>query len=127
MRYMTVTLLVSLCLALGFGIFCCQYTARLHDEYRQQIESVSSAIQKESWEDALNMTRALEETWEQHAKLLSLFTDHHHVDAVSLGLSQLRVSIQERERYHALLYAAEIGETLALIDSRDAFVLKNIL
>ena len=35
--------------------------------------------------------------------------------------------IEEMEKYHALLYVAEFCESLALIDSRDAFVLKNIL
>jgi len=127
MRFMTITLILALCLSLGLGIFCSLYTSHLHHEYRLQIESVSSAIQEESWESALNKTRSLEESWKRHAKFLSLFTAHNEVDAVSLGLTQLRVSIEENERYHALLYAAELCETLALIDSRDAFVLKNIL
>lgn len=127
MRAITITLILALCLALALGIFCTLYTRHLHQEYRQQMDHVSAAIQDEAWENALNMTRTLEEKWEKHARLLSLFTEHSQVDAVSLGLTQLSVSIEEKERYHALLYAAEICETLALIDSRDAFVLKNIL
>ena len=127
MRAITITLLICMFIALSLGIFCSCYTHHVSQEYQLQIEDTAFAIQENQWKDALEKILFLEKHWEKHAHILSLFTDHGEVDAVSLALTQLRVSIEEQERYHALLYAAEICETLVLIHSRAAFVLKNIL
>ena len=127
MRATAVTVLIAFCLSLALGIFCTRYTHHIALEYQQQIEDTALAIQEEQWQAALEMTLMLEKAWENHARLLSFFTDHSEVDAVSLGLTLLRVSIEEKERSHALFYAAELCQTLALVRARDAFVLKNIL
>ena len=54
---------------------------------------------------------------------------HESVERMLLAqrATEMGLSIEEMEKYHALLYVAEFCESLALIDSRDAFVLKNIL
>lgn len=127
MRSIAVTVLLALALALGLGIFCSLYTRNLNVHYHQQIEGVILSIREKDWEAALEKNRALEADWKTQARVLSLLSDHALIDSVSLGLTQLRVSLEEREGYHALLYAAELQEALELIDSRDTFVLKNIL
>ena len=127
MRSMIIIVAICLVLSLGLGVFCSLYTRKLSDDYQQQMDAITSALNAGQWKTALDRTRNMEEKWENHARILSLFTDHAQVDAVSFSLTQLRVYIEEMEKYHALLYVAEFCESLALIDSRDAFVLKNIL
>lgn len=127
MRTMLLTVCISLLLALGLGIFCSLYTHHLSRDYRQDLAAVSHAIQSAQWDAALNTTRSLAKDWEKHAGILSLFVSHNEVDAVSLGFSQLLVSLEAKEGYHALLYAAELCDSLDLLSSRDAFMLKNIL
>ena len=127
MRGMIIAVAISFFLALGMGIYCGESSRQVSEEFIVRIEEVAAAIQMEQWESALQLIRAAEKAWENQSKTLAMWVNHGDVDEVSVGLTQLRISLQEKEKYHALLYAAELNEALALIYHRDALALKNIL
>lgn len=127
MRAMTVTVAVVLALVLAIGIFCGLHSRNTSERYKVRIEEVATAILQEKWEESLRLIREAEQDWEDESGTLAMWVNHEDVDVVSVGMAQLRVSIEEGERYHALLYAAELEEALTLIYQRDAFSLKNIL
>lgn len=127
MRAMTATVAIVLVLVLAIGIFCGLHSRNASENYKVRIEEAAVAIRQENWEEALRLTRETEQDWEQESGTLAMWVNHADVDEVSVGMAQLRVSIEERESYHALLYAAELEEALTLIYQRDAFSLKNIL
>ena len=127
MRGMMVTVAVAFILALGLGIYCGEKSRILSEEFIVRIEEIAAAVKQEKWEKALALERETEQAWESQSKTLSMWVNHGDVDEVSVGLAQLRISLQEREKYHVLLYAAELNEALTLIYHRDALALKNIL
>ena len=127
MRGMTVTVAIAFCLALGLGIYCGERSRIVSEEFIVRIEEIAVWVQQEQWDNAMAELRATEKAWEDQSRTLSMWVNHGDVDAVSVGLAQLRISLQEKEAYHALLYAAELDEALSLIYHRDTLMLKNIL
>lgn len=91
------------------------------------MEEISALISLRRWEEALQHARSAQQDWEEKSPLLSMWVSHENVDEVGIGLSHLNISIQQQEEFHALLYIAEICESLSLIYQKDAFSLKNIL
>lgn len=127
MRGMTATVCVSLALIVGIGLACGVYSHRISQEYTVAVERIAAEIRMENWEESLGMARALGQSWQERSDLLSMWVNHADVDAVTVGMAQFQASIEAREKYHSLLYSAELEEALALIYFRDAFALKNIL
>ena len=127
MRGMLITVILSFLLVLGMGIYFGMSSKNVSEAFIIYIEEAEAAIQEEEWEEALRLIRAIEKEWEKRSRVLSMWVNHGDVDDVSVGLAQLRISAEEKEKYHALLYAAELDEALSLIYHRDALALKNIL
>lgn len=127
MRGMLTTAALSLILIIALGLVCTHQSRRASEIFGLLTEEVSAAIAQEDWEKALNLTRKMEQDWQKRESTLALFVNHEDVESVSMGLCQMRISLEEREKYHALLYAEELKEALSLMGDRDAFTLKNIL
>lgn len=127
MRGMTATVVISFLLVLVLGICCGERSRIVSEDFILRIEEAATAVKQEKWERALELARETEKAWQEQSAALAMWVNHGDVDDVSVGLSQFRVSIDEKEKYHALLYAAELDEALSLIYHRDALALKNIL
>ena len=127
MRGMMATVAVTLALVLAIGFLCGAHSKSASEDYQVAVEEVATAIRQERWEDALTMARQAEQNWQEEGATLAMWVNHQDLDEVSLGFAQLRVSIEQRETYHALRCIAELEEGLSLIYQRDAFSLKNIL
>ena len=127
MRGVTIAVAIAFLLALGLSIYCGERSRQVSEEFIVRIEEVAAAVYMDQWEKALQLARGTEKAWETQSQTLAMWVNHGDVDEVSVGLAQLRISLQEKEKYHALLYAAELNEALALLHHRDALALKNIL
>jgi len=127
MRGMVITVICSFFLVLGMGLYFEESSKHVSESFIIRIEEAEAAIKEEKWEEALGLIQGIEKEWAERSRVLSMWVNHGDVDDVSVGLAQLRVSAEEKEKYHALLYAAELDEALSLIYHRDALALKNIL
>lgn len=124
---MIITVILSILLVAAIGLFCGFSSLHTSQNFQIRMEEISALISLHHWEEALNLSRGAQQDWEEKSPLLSLWVSHENVDEVGIGLSHLSISIQQKEEYHALLYIAEICESLSLIYQKDAFSLKNIL
>lgn len=127
MRSMIITVCLSLLLVIAIGVFCGISSLHTSQNFQIRMEEISALISLRRWEEALQHARSAQQDWEEKSPLLSMWVSHENVDEVGIGLSHLSISIQQQEEYHALLYIAEICESLSLIYQKDAFSLKNIL
>lgn len=127
MRSMIITVCISLLLVIAIGVFCGISSLHTSQNFQTRMEEISALISLRRWEEALQHARSAQQDWEEKSPLLSMWVSHENVDEVGIGLSHLSISIQQQEEYHALLYIAEICESLSLIYQKDAFSLKNIL
>lgn len=126
MRSMIITVCLSLLLVIAIGVFCGISSLHTSQNFQIRMEEISALISLRRWEEALQHARSAQQDWEEKSPLLSMWVSHENVDEVGIGLSHLSISIQQQEEYHALLYIAEICESLSLIYQKDAFSLKNI-
>ncbi|MBQ4075474.1 MAG: DUF4363 family protein [Clostridia bacterium] len=126
MRSMIITVCISLLLVIAIGVFCGISSLHTSQNFQIRMEEISALISLRRWEEALQHARSAQQDWEEKSPLLSMWVSHENVDEVGIGLSHLSISIQQQEEYHALLYIAEICESLSLIYQKDAFSLKNI-
>ena len=127
MRAMTATVAISLALILALSAACGLYSRRISEDFRLETQRTAAAIREDRWQEAMDRVRRLERQWEKRSEILAMWVNHGDVDEVSIGFARLRLSIEAEERYHSLRCAEELEEALALIYSRDAFTLKNIL
>ena len=126
MRAIAWTTAVSLALILALGLGCGAYSRGVSREFTEGLRAAEENIQSEAWDKALSSAEGMKKAWEEKAELLSLWVNHAAVDEVTVAFSQLRVAVLQKEACHALLFAAQLREALALIDSQDAFALKNV-
>lgn len=126
MRGILITLAVTLALILGIGIFSGNYSRFVSEEMQGQMKQMETLIRDGEFAKSGRMLKDLQESWQQRSNILSMWVNHGDVDDVSCGLRQLEVSLEQRQPYFSLLYAAEVQEALAHIYHRDALMLKNI-
>ena len=99
------------------GLSCGYTSKQVSESMRQEALGLVQAVKAGNRETAMTGTLQLAEKWQDTRKLLCLWVNHQDLDAVSVGLQQLKVSVEAGETYHALLYLAELDEALALIYS----------
>jgi len=99
MRGMLITVILSFLLVLGMGIYFGMSSKNVSEAFIIYIEEAEAAIQEEEWEEALRLIRAIEKEWEKRSRVLSMWVNHGDVDDVSVGLAQLRISAEEKEKW----------------------------
>lgn len=127
MRSMIFTVIASLAVVIGIGLFCGFYSLRTGENFQIRAEEISVLVRQQRWDEALSQSLQMEKDWEKISRLLSMWVSHESVDDVGIGLSRLSISLRMQEEYHSLLYIAEISTSLSMIYQKDAFSLKNIL
>lgn len=127
MRGLTWTVIISFLLILGIGIFSGRYSHFISDEMRGQLRPMGRHIQGEQWDEAARMAEEMEKTWQKRGDILSMRVNHGDVDEVSAGLLRLRASLEARDEFHSLLYAAELSGAVSRVYHRNSLQLKNIL
>jgi len=127
MRLMLGTVIVSFILSILLVFFCGMTSHRICVYFQLRMKETDALIRKAGWQEALSMVSQAQAYWKAQSPLLSMWAPHQSIDDVTSGLQLLCISIEEREKYHALLYSAEISAALSLIFQQDAFALKNIL
>lgn len=127
MRGLTVTVLISLALILGIGLFSGNYSRFISEEMQEQTELLTQRIASGEWTEAEKMAEEMAHAWKGRGDVLSMWVNHADVDDVSAGLEKLQVSIRARETFYSQLCAAELREALDHVYHRDSLRLKNIL
>lgn len=127
MRSLIITLLCCFALVMGLSLFCGISSRNASRQYQERLEEIQIAIQDKQWNQAKRLSVQTEKDWKDQSPFLSMWVHHDIVDSITIGLSQLIISIENQEEYHTLLYLAEIGESVSFIYQKDAFSLKNIL
>ena len=127
MRAMIWVVAVTAVLVALIGGFCGAYSSDASQAMRNRVTEMNAVVRSGNTEAAMAEALQLEAEWQEKSALLSLWVNHQDIDDVSIGIQQLKVSIEEGEDYFALRYLAELDEALAHIYHRDAFKLRNIL
>ncbi|MBE5786796.1 MAG: DUF4363 family protein [Clostridiales bacterium] len=127
MRALTWTVIccgaLLLLLGLGLGIF----SRHIIGPHQISLAAMTAAVEREQWAQAVRDAQAAEQKWQKQAMLLSLWAQHEDVNDVAAGWAQLKIALQEQNRYEALLILRHLSDALTMICDRDAFALKNIL
>lgn len=127
MRAMIWVAAVTAALMALIGGFCGAYSSDTSRELREQVTQMTAVVRSGDGEAAMAEALRLEDAWREKSAMLSLWVNHQDIDDVSVGIQQLKVSVEEGETYFALRYLAELDEALAHLYHRDAFMLRNIL
>ena len=127
MRAMIWVVAVTAALVALIGGFCGAYSSNTSQALRSRVMEMNAVVLSGNAEAAMAQALRLEEAWQEKSALLCLWVNHQDIDDVSVGIQQLKVSIEVGETHDALRYLAELDEALAHIYHRDAFKLRNIL
>ena len=127
MRCLAWTALGCAALLLALGLGCGLYSRQIAHPYHLTLSDIASSVDQEQWTQAAHTARGAELEWKKQSSLLFLFANHEDVNAVASGWAQLKIALQEKQRYESLLILQQLSDALTMIHDRDAFALKNVL
>ncbi|NLB53694.1 MAG: DUF4363 family protein [Syntrophomonadaceae bacterium] len=124
---MLISILIALILLIGTGIWTNGYLQTSSDKLGLQIEEICRDIEQESWDDAENKTRMLENTWQQSAKWWPVFLDHQEMDNIEFSLAKAKAFVESENKPLSLGQLSELKLMIEHLPIKEEINLKNIL
>lgn len=121
-----VTIGVILAAVIGFSLWGVYKIHVSVEEISAGLESVSQQIEKGEYENAVKVTRVLEEKWKDSGRIFGAYLKHELTDQVGKNLTRLSVCLEEEERLESLATISEIGYDLRRIYENELPLMKNI-
>lgn len=103
------------------------YLNQLIDNYEQHLTSAHQSALQGSWDSAAQLTRQVEEDWQEHDFYLHVMLPHKDIDAIHLTFREVReyLELEETDQYTAA--NAKLMAQLGLLAEMEQLNIKNIL
>lgn len=90
-------------------------------------QEILALIRAGDMEQAKEKTHALDEAWDEKAKILEMMVDHKSTDDVRFAFSKLLAALECGDRAAALIYAGELEGGLEHVCERQTVSAENLL
>ena len=118
--------LLILALTVSGGIWADFYLNSVAEDVEKYCDKISQT-QEESDEFYENTYNELNEYWQKKKKTLSVIIDHVHIGEVDKSLSEMEVSIDNREYKEMFLALARVKTVIETVAQNEHFHLNSIL
>lgn len=126
MRVKLTVMLVALSLLIALSAVEQVAVRRVTDAALLQADEITERIRNGEMQEALKKTRALDEAWDEKAKLLEILVDHGSTDDVRYALSRLIAAIESGDASAAMIYAGELEGGVEHVLERQQLTLENL-
>ena len=126
MRVKLTVMLVALSLLIALSAAEQVAVRRVTDAALLQVNEIAERIGNGEMQEALKKTRALDEAWDEKAKLLEILVDHGSTDDVRYALSRLIAAIESGDASAAMIYAGELEGGVEHVLERQQLTLENL-
>ena len=127
MRVKLTVMLVALSLLIALSAVEQVAVRRVTDAALLQADEITERIRNGEMQEALKKTHALDEAWDEKAKLLEILVDHGSTDDVRYALSRLNAALESGDRAGAMIYTGELEGGIEQVYERQALTLENLL
>ena len=127
MRVKLTVMLVALSLLIALSAAEQVAVRRVTDAALLQADEITERIRNGEMQEALKKTHALDEAWDEKAKLLEILVDHGSTDDVRYALSRLIAAIESGDASAAMIYAGELEGGVEHVLERQQLTLENLL
>ncbi len=90
-------------------------------------QEVLQLIKEGALDQAYEKSHALDEAWDEHAKVLEVLVDHGSTDDVRYALSRLLAALESGDAAASLIYAGELEGSIEHVCERQALTVENTL
>ena len=126
MRVKLTVMLVALSLLIALSTAEQVAVRRVTDAALLQADEITERIRSREMQEALKKTHALDEAWDEKAKLLEILVDHGSTDDVRYALSRLIAAIESGDASAAMIYAGELEGGVEHVLERQQLTLENL-
>ena len=126
MRVKLTVMLVALSLLIALSAVEQVAVRRVTDAALLQVNEIAERIGNGEMQEALKKTHALDEAWDEKAKLLEILVDHGSTDDVRYALSRLIAAIESGDASAAMIYAGELEGGVEHVLERQQLTLENL-
>lgn len=126
MRVKLTVMLVALSLLIALSAAEQVAVRRVTDAALLQADEIAERIRNGEMQEALKKTHALDEAWDEKAKLLEILVDHGSTDDVRYALSRLIAAIESGDASAAMIYAGELEGGVEHVLERQQLTLENL-
>ena len=126
MRVKLTVMLVALSLLIALSAAEQVAVRRVTDAALLQADEITERIRNGEMQEALKKTHALDEAWDEKAKLLEILVDHGSTDDVRYALSRLIAAIESGDASAAMIYAGELEGGVEHVLERQQLTLENL-
>lgn len=126
MRVKLTVMLVALSLLIALSAVEQVAVRRVTDAALLQADEITERIRNGEMQEALKKTHALDEAWDEKAKLLEILVDHGSTDDVRYALSRLIAAIESGDASAAMIYAGELEGGVEHVLERQQLTLENL-
>lgn len=126
MRVKLTVMLVALSLLIALSAAEQVAVRRVTDAALLQVNEIAERIGNGEMQEALKKTHALDEAWDEKAKLLEILVDHGSTDDVRYALSRLIAAIESGDASAAMIYAGELEGGVEHVLERQQLTLENL-
>ena len=126
MRVKLTVMLVALSLLIALSAAEQVAVRRVTDAALLQANEIAERIGNGEMQEALKKTHALDEAWDEKAKLLEILVDHGSTDDVRYALSRLIAAIESGDASAAMIYAGELEGGVEHVLERQQLTLENL-
>ena len=126
MRVKLTVMLVALSLLIALSAAEQVAVRRVTDAALLQVDAIADRIRNGEMQEALKKTHALDEAWDEKAKLLEILVDHGSTDDVRYALSRLIAAIESGDASAAMIYAGELEGGVEHVLERQQLTLENL-
>ena len=126
MRVKLTVMLVALSLLIALSAAEQVAVRRVTDAALLQADEIAEWIRNGEMQEALKKTHALDEAWDEKAKLLEILVDHGSTDDVRYALSRSIAAIESGDASAAMIYAGELEGGVEHVLERQQLTLENL-
>lgn len=106
--------------------FATNYTVKTCDYLLNLTTETEETIAFEKWDDAYVNSLKLLTDYEDSIKLISLFSEHQHLDNVYVEILKLTQYVNEKDKTHSLSSVHSIKGLIKSMKDEESITLRNI-
>ena len=95
--------------------------------WEEAVDHMISAANDQQWEEAVSLTKKLQDSWENWADFLRMMTLHDEVEDIDLAIKECRILLSQQNYDTLSLYVARLRGQFEHLSELQAFRISNLL
>ncbi len=103
------------------------YVGSKADKFSEQMDVIDEYMLKDDFENAVELSRKIEEEWDETASNIDIFLIHDYVDSISVDMSHMRASIENGDPQMYFYESAGIKKGLTSLKESEYPYFENLI